>query len=412
MSDSCPKPLSAMPGILNRPAMCCIPGDVNRSQDRPLPFFRVRWTSRPKTIMNAAGKGLPALTLMNGVITMLRYLLPLLFICTITQSISAQSPVTDGYFRGMLGDRLAITMRLTSDQGSYRYMLYGKPIPLTQVSSDPAKIVLDEQGDRDEYDKVTGVFRGSFAADRSFIGTWSNPDGTRSLDFHLQRFADVVQQKTECARYKAQACYPQFTGDSPFTRALNARLTDIIKSAYAGSVKEMDETTKQPDPGPLPYEEADDTDVVFGDDSFVSLLSESYSYTGGAHGNTGYQAVNLLWKDNHLIELHNQDLIDPDSRAQLDAVLLKALGREKAANAKDERELKFDDLVINPTSKGLLFKFGPYEVDCYAAGTFTVMIPYRDLTKVLRADGPLSRYAQPADVHSGPQKAGVTDARD
>jgi hypothetical protein len=276
--------------------------------------------------------------------------------------------------------------------GQCRYSQQGDAIWLTQVNSDPAKISLDEQGRRG--DEIPGVFRGKIDPQHAFAGIWTSGNGEESQPFHLDRVADLVHLSNENKRYKITSTYPQFLNPTPFHTALNKLLANRAKKEMGDVVKEYDKTTSEPDPGPLPCESSVGMDVVYSDDSLISICSEAYEYTGGAHGNTGYNAILYTWRNNQLVELHAKDFLQPDSRDSLNALLLADLQRQKAANAKDVVSIKTSDLVINPTSEGLLFTFGPYEVDCYAAGTFSVVLPYKSLTDIINPKSEIAKMVK------------------
>jgi hypothetical protein len=86
---------------------------------------------------------------------------------------------------GTIGKDLRISMNLTFQKdrlsGSYAYVKYGKEIPLSGTCVG-GSLTLQES---DASGKPTGSFRGNFTNPQIVEGTWSTPDGKKSLPFHL-----------------------------------------------------------------------------------------------------------------------------------------------------------------------------------------------------------------------------------
>jgi hypothetical protein len=87
---------------------------------------------------------------------------------------------------GHLGKEVRISMKLTFHNhrvnGSYAYVKYNKPIPLSG-SCVGGTLALQESGPSG---RPTGSFRGSFSKPEIVDGTWSTPDGKKSIPFQLQ----------------------------------------------------------------------------------------------------------------------------------------------------------------------------------------------------------------------------------
>jgi len=58
----------------------------------------------------------------------------------------------------------------------------------------------------------------------------------------------------------------------------------------------------------------------------------------------------------------------------------------------DVQSVKLSNLLINPTAEGLIFTFAPYAVDSLSAGSYTVMLPYKTIAKVVKVQSPLGRF--------------------
>jgi hypothetical protein len=104
---------------------------------------------------------------------------------------------------GTIGKNLGVSMNLTAQKdrlsGSYMYVRYEKKIPLSGTCTDKT-LMLQES---DPSGKPTGTFRGSFTTPRAVEGTWSTPDGKKSLPFLLRVLlpTDRVSGRYETGNY-------------------------------------------------------------------------------------------------------------------------------------------------------------------------------------------------------------------
>ncbi|MEO1048091.1 MAG: DUF4163 domain-containing protein [Pseudomonadota bacterium] len=117
---------------------------------------------------------------------------------------------------------------------------------------------------------------------------------------------------------------------------------------------------------------------------FLSLVGESYSYTGGAHGNTTYAAT--LWDKEAEEEIGALDLFT--SADALDAAirpeycdLLKAQRAERLGDVEVLGDCPpLGDFVLSPLSSngehldGLQLLAAPYVAGAYAEGSYTVAL--------------------------------------
>ncbi len=144
------------------------------------------------------------------------------------------------------------------------------------------------------------------------------------------------------------------------------------------------------------YAQTVEPDVIFANQNVVSLLSLNYSYTGGAHGNYGYDAQTFdlttgrelgledLVKPEHLREFYqrvsvmllknNRDLIFEEFAKDIQ----QFLDDRKPTTTQSQREqygrLKNWYLVED----GIVFFYNPYEIAPYAAGIQEVRISFTD----------------------------------
>jgi hypothetical protein len=87
---------------------------------------------------------------------------------------------------GTIGKSLGISMNLTFEKdrvsGSYAYVKYEKKISL-RGTCESGSLALEES---DAAGKPAGSFRGNFTKPQIVEGTWSTPDGKKTLPFQLQ----------------------------------------------------------------------------------------------------------------------------------------------------------------------------------------------------------------------------------
>ena len=114
--------------------------------------------------------------------------LPLLLflLCSTVAAGECPAPGSVVEFFGTISKDLSISMNLTFQNdrlsGSYAYVKYKKKIPLSGACTG-GSLTLRES---DASGKPTGTFRGSYKKPQIVEGTWSTPDGKKSLPFRLQ----------------------------------------------------------------------------------------------------------------------------------------------------------------------------------------------------------------------------------
>jgi len=132
---------------------------------------------------------------------------------------------------------------------------------------------------------------------------------------------------------------------------------------------------------------------------FVTYQNYTHDYNGGAHG---YYTEKLVSYDHvHKQEIDFKYLFKPKSEKELLNILLE--------EAKNTHQYSYGNPQItegvidvdedgNPTGsytfprpglsdKGVVFSFQPYDIDCFAAGTFHFTIPYKRVRHLLTPRG-------------------------
>ncbi len=100
-------------------------------------------------------------------------------------------------FGGTVGQKLKLNMQLRRSGkwlwGTYAYNL-GKPVAVQDRLYVVGSVAPDGVASLREYSfdnqnnkaNQTGLFRGKLVGDKTFSGTWSAPDGKKTLPFSLQ----------------------------------------------------------------------------------------------------------------------------------------------------------------------------------------------------------------------------------
>ena len=116
------------------------------------------------------------------------------------------------------------------------------------------------------------------------------------------------------------------------------------------------------------------TKSIHNANGLLSLATQYYAYTGGAHGNYETVLHNIDVAEGK--QLTYESLFSPETNDQL-LQLLKS--------AASEYENTHPTKNIALTKDGILFDYPPYEIASYAEGEIEVILPYEE---VAIRDGP------------------------
>lgn len=123
----------------------------------------------------------------------------------------------------------------------------------------------------------------------------------------------------------------------------------------------------------------------------LAMLGEISSYSGGAHGNTGYEA--LLWDKNAAKRVKIEDMfsdmagaLEPLRQRYCDALNVERRERRGEDMSDDPEDMfnicpPFSDLVIIPSAVGndgfdrIMFVAAPYVAGPYAEGVYEISVP-------------------------------------
>lgn len=179
--------------------------------------------------------------------------------------------------------------------------------------------------------------------------------------------------------------YPTWKNRSTTAGPANAAARRFEKQAYnqflAQAKKDLPELKKMN--SAAEYQLLIQPTVTMDTALFCSGYVTRYDFTGGAHGNTTYQAMNYTMGGK---SLKLQDLFESgvNGRDVCSAALVKKLKADKTGSmVEDGSWTKLDNdqakrFVVTKT--GILFLFNSYDLGAYAEGAIKCEIPYTMLT--------------------------------
>lgn len=182
---------------------------------------------------------------------------------------------------------------------------------------------------------------------------------------------------------------------SNYTVGVNINSLDSLSELFSSDYQDMSKDF----PGyNLPWELNNTISIIYNDNSVVSLQSEFYHFTGGAHGNSGVYFTNFNSEDGGKLAL--SDLLIPDYRRELNLTAEKIFRNQNNILPDEDLEAagywfegnKFslnDNFAIK--NDGLVFYFNSYEIAPYAMGPTEILIPYKEMKNLVKKDGLLYR---------------------
>ncbi|WP_052415847.1 DUF4163 domain-containing protein [Paenibacillus sp. FSL R5-0912] len=210
-----------------------------------------------------------------------------------------------------------------------------------------------------------------------YKGDWSATTGRLNV---MKRTQNAVTIKTESyvkdhkdAPIKLD--YPQVSGlaSSEAEKAINDTIKQTIQK-YAAYAEDQISLKSEDD---RPYEFEGGYVVTYNQDGVLSLITNQYGYTGGAHGSTIRNAFTFSLKDGKRLLLGDLFKANPNYKKQLNAKVsteIKAnggyLGGFTGLNTEKNFYLK--------EGKAVLF-FQQYEYTAYATGFPEVIFSFKEL---------------------------------
>lgn len=126
--------------------------------------------------------------------------------------------------------------------------------------------------------------------------------------------------------------------------------------------------------------------ILENTEKYITYYTNSYLYTGGAHGMPykGYVTINK--GNNRTMSLG--DIISKDKMDELKQLVRSNIVSQYYEGKQsdwDDELFKFDLPQQAPamTTEGIIFCYGAYEIDCFAAGMPYCVIPYDDIRELM-----------------------------
>jgi Protein of unknown function (DUF3298)/Deacetylase PdaC len=333
------------------------------------------------------------------------------------------------YFKGSIGSRLGLQMKLTRDgdrvAGNYFYQKVGTKIDLKGTIDNDNNLTLEEY---DAGGKQTGLFKGTWATGEdgvaSLAGNWSKPNSDKKTAFSLHEepiefsgtvelTAKQIKETNKKINYQINAEYPQATGslDTRFDKfnqeakvVVTKRVSEFKKQTEAIVIDQAAQPAAEASPDSSQTTPANTLDigydVALAKDDLISVRFDVGSYSAGAaHPNSFSAVLNYDVANGKVLKLADLFTTGAKYLPVLSAYCVKEL---KAKGTLPDADQIQRGAGPNPrnyenwniTKKGLEITFDAYQVGSYAAGAQKVVVPYSALKDLIRVDGPLNQFVK------------------
>lgn len=214
------------------------------------------------------------------------------------------------------------------------------------------------------------------------LGVTSNWDQAKSalnLVPHKLNDVKITTQRLEKVIPEAsiKVEYPQISGlrNKTAEASINALLQERAKSFVERALKETKEN--QPSPNGSPYEYLGNYTVTFNRGGLLSILEQTYAYTGGAHGISVREGLTFRLSDGKLLTLDEVLRKNPDFRKIVDPSIAKQLKETEGYFG------GFKTISSNPDyylkNNGVVIFFQLYDYLPYAYGFPEFYFPFPEL---------------------------------
>ncbi|MCK0161382.1 DUF3298 and DUF4163 domain-containing protein [Allomuricauda sp. F6463D] len=139
----------------------------------------------------------------------------------------------------------------------------------------------------------------------------------------------------------------------------------------------------------VPWEATIDGEIVYEDENIITLLLNSYSFTGGAHGYASTSFLNFDKRQGE--ELENWELFDDmdgfEDFAETKFRIQEKIPQDENINATGfmfEGDSFFLSQNMGYTKEGLQLIYNQYEVASYADGPIVLLLPYNEINLYLK----------------------------
>lgn len=330
----------------------------------------------------------------------------------------------NGYFylKGKINDNLFVTMHLVKKDsvlsGHYFYDKIGLPISIEGRVDGSGNFKITEYNSNYE---ESGKFIGRFTAQKELKGDWVHPKTKKKLPFELSsenqestfEIKMSSHENRDCSNREKYLKKPREEFQSYFDTICSSLSVDLltVKTDYPAVDKKINSKL-------LKIAGASDKDVSVqgmlnmlhtwveedgfyeGEQSFLvvskeheilTLESNNYMFTGGAHGmgSTAYYNFDLSTGN----EIKINEILSKDFMKGIAKLAEKKLYAEYVDFEWFFEKGNFpmnDNFAITPG--GLLFYFNSYELTNYAAGQQELFFTYKELEKYILKNGVLNRF--------------------
>ncbi|MDN5284571.1 MAG: hypothetical protein JWR38_845 [Mucilaginibacter sp.] len=226
----------------------------------------------------------------------------------------------------------------------------------------------------------------------------------------------VRERAADCGNKPDSACtvvqvkYPVFTGQQKLNDSITRSLTSLfamdgkpdstIALMTKNFLKAYVDFKKNEPKSVIFYELNSYAKVLTQDSSLATLEVGGYTYQGGAHGGSATFFINWNTKANKNLTLN--DIFTDGYKDKLKAIAETIFRKDEKLSATasladnyfftDNKFALNDNFLITPT--GLKFLYNQYEIKPYAAGTTTLVIPYSQITSLLRPNTVVTKYTK------------------
>ncbi|GIO87439.1 hypothetical protein J25TS5_43710 [Paenibacillus faecis] len=229
--------------------------------------------------------------------------------------------------------RKGLKVKVTQDAGANTYTLKKQNVTVTLQPSDTgAKAIVNgsTQVLPYEWKVVNGEPYVSVKVLTDHLGfTSSRKEAGKTLDLVPHRLNDIrietrtIEKNIPEASIKVE--YPQVGGlrSKEAERKINALLQSRAENFVQASLKEAKEN--QPSPNGSPYEYLGNYTVTYNRGGLLSILEQTYAYTGGAHGISFREGLTFRLSDGKLLTLDEVLRANPGFRSIVDPAIAKQL---------------------------------------------------------------------------------------
>jgi hypothetical protein len=230
-----------------------------------------------------------------------------------------------------------------------------------------------------------------------------------NTDTAVYSIKSIIENDEDCDSTLSKDCrivditYPEFENQPALNDSINERIQKIYTTETSyGSVSDMVQ-------GFMADYRNFKTDLnfnnrvynlmsktrVLSNDQLVSLKTESYIYTGGAHGGSFVAFIN--WDPQARKQISIQDVLKPDTYDSLQVIAEKIFRKNEGISSTDPlKQYFFEDntFVLNEnylfTPEGIKYLYNEYEIKPYSSGRTELLIPYDSIRNLLKPKSAIS----------------------